>query len=52
MLIYTFTNSINHSFHEDTFQEEIKQSEVITLYKRPDLFKKRTITHHPPTTTL
>ena len=34
------TNIINHSLKESTMPDELKQSEVITLYKKLDLLQK------------
>ena len=34
------TNLIDHSFHENTFSGELKQSEVIPLCKKLDLLKE------------
>lgn len=34
------TNAINHSLHENICQDDLKQSELISLYKKQDSFKK------------
>ena len=37
------TNTINHSLKESTFPDELKQSEVIPVYKKLDPFYRRRI---------
>ena len=34
------TSTINHSLKESTFTDKLKQSEVIPVYKKPDLLQK------------
>ena len=37
------TNIINYSLKESTFLDELKQSEVIPVFKKPDLYRRRII---------
>ena len=37
------TNTINHSLKESTFPDELKQSEVIPVYKNLTLYRRRII---------
>ena len=37
------TNVINYSLKESTFLDELKQSEVIPVFKKPDLYRRRII---------